>query len=577
MELKRTNKRWVFLDPPGVRVQRLTTGCRITPLLATLLANRGITSPEEATEFLSPSLSTLKDPNLLKDMDIASNRLADAIERKEYVIAYTDLDSDGQNSGNILRRFLESVSEGKTGSYIPNRFTHGYGLHIDHLDEIKGLGATLVVTADVGISALNAALHAKKIGLDLLITDHHSISPEGLPEAMAVVNPHRSDSEFPYKFLCGAGVAWFLIAATRKVLRERGFFKNRPEPDVRKYLDSVAIATIGDLVALTGENRKLVRYGLDLLNNGPSPGLAALIEVSGVKEVTSGTASFIICPKLNSSGRMDTAHHSLDLLLAEDTEEAKRLAIVLDEFNKDRQTIEQQTLTFALDELSKRPSFGSMKSVVVASSEIFAGVAGIAASKAVEMFNRPTIFISIDEEKGVAKGSCRSIKGFNLLDGLHACAKHLIGYGGHKAAAGLSIAPENIAEFANDFEFYCSQMLSDEDMIPVLEIDSRLKPTEATMTLHKEISILEPFGMGNRMPVFAMEKVQIKEQRLLKGKHLKLSLLAEGQKFDAISFNTGELPSYEIADIAFTLDINEWQDRKNLQLMIKDIKPSGGN
>ncbi len=577
MKLNRKNKRWVFLEgPPGDTVARLVNGCRISPLLATLLIHRGITSAEEATEYLSPSLSTLKDPTLLKDMDIASNRLADAIERKEQVVCYTDLDSDGQNCGNVLRRFLETVSEGKIRSYIPNRFSHGYGLHIDHLDEIKELGATLVVTADVGISALNAALHAKKIGLDLLITDHHSIPTEGLPEAMAVVNPHRSDCNFPYKFLCGAGVAWFLVAATRKVLRERGFFKNRPEPDVRKYLDSVAIATIGDLVALTGENRKLVRYGLDLLNSRPSPGLAALIEVSGVKEVTSGTASFIICPKLNSSGRMDTAHHSLDLLLAEDATEAMRLAVVLDEFNKERQAIEQQTLSFALDELSKRSGFESEKSVVVASPEIFAGVAGIAASKSVEMFNKPTIFISIDEEKGVAKGSCRSISGFNILDALHACSKHLIGYGGHKAAAGLTIAPENIEDFARDFEFYC-ETLSDEDMIPKLEIDAKLTGKEATLALFNELSVMEPFGMGNRKPVFAMERVLVKEQRILKGKHLKLNIEVDGKRFDAIGFGMSDGVDYEIVDLAFTLDENEWREKKTLQLMLKDIRPSGGN
>lgn len=576
MDLKKTNKRWVYLDPPGDTVNRLVTGCRISPLLATLLVNRGITSPEEATEYLSPTLSTLKDPTLLKDMDIASNRLADAIERKETIVNYTDMDSDGQNAGNVLRRFLSAVSEGNIRSYIPNRQTHGYGLHIDHLDEIKELGATLLVTADVGISALSAARHAKEIGLDLVITDHHSISPEGLPEAMAVVNPLREDSDYPYKSLCGTGVAWLLVAATRKVLRERGFFTNRPEPDVRKYLDSVAVATIGDLVALTGENRKLVRYGLDLLNSSPSPGLAALIKVSGIKEVTSGTTSFNICPRLNSSGRMDTAHHSLDLLLAEDAAEAIRLANVLDEFNKERQTIEKQTLSFALDELSKRLDFESEKSVVVASPEIFAGVAGIAASKSVEMFNKPTIFISIDEEKNIAKGSCRSISGFNILDGLHACSKHLIGYGGHKAAAGLSIVVENIEAFANDFEFYVSQTLSDEDMIPILEIDTTLLGKQATMALHKEISSMEPFGIGNRTPVFAMKNVQIKDQRILKGKHLKLNILADGVKFDAIGFNMLGV-DYEIADLAFVLDVNEWQDRKNIQLRLKDIRPAGGN
>jgi single-stranded-DNA-specific exonuclease len=250
---------------------------------------------------------------------------------------------------------------------------------------------------------------------------------------------------------------------------------------------------------------------------------------------------------------------------------------VLDEFNKERQTIEQQTLTFALDELSKRSDFESEKSVVVASPEIFAGVAGIAASKSVEMFNKPTIFINIDEEKGVAKGSCRSISGFNILDALHACSKHLIGYGGHKAAAGLTIAPENIEDFARDFEFYCEQTLNDEDMIPKLEIDAKLTGKEATLALFNELSIMEPFGMGNRKPVFAMEKVLVKEQRILKGKHLKLNIEVNGQRFDAIGFGMSDGVDYEIVDLAFTLDENEWREKKTLQLMLKDIRPSGGN
>lgn len=575
--LKRTNKRWVFLDPADETVKRLATGCRISPLLATLLVNRGITSLEEATEYLSPSLSTLKDPNLLKDMDVASTRLADAIESKETVAGISDFDVDGQGAGSVFRRFMNEVSDGTTISYIPNRFSMGYGLHITSLDEVKAQGATLVITFDLGITALEAAQYAKSINVALVVTDHHTPLKEGLPEALAVVNPHREDCQFPYKFLCGAGVAWYLIAATRKVLRERGYFKNRPEPDIRKYLDTVSVSTIGDLVALTGENRKLVQYGLGLLNSNPSTGLAALIEVSGLKQVSSGNVGFILSPKLNAAGRLDTAHHSLDLLLSEERGEALCLANMLDGFNKERQQIEQETVEAALATIADQKDFAVRKSIVLASTQFHSGVMGVCGSKLIEKFNKPTIFISIDEEKGVAKGSCRSIKGFNILDGLHACSKHLIGYGGHKAAAGLSIAPENIEAFTNDFEFYCSQTLSDEDMVPILEIDAKLTAKEATLALHKEISVMEPFGMSNRMPVFVMKRVQIKEQRLLKGKHLKLAILADGVKFDAIGFGMGDGTNYEIADIAFTLDINEWQGRKSLQFMLKDIKHSGGN
>jgi single-stranded-DNA-specific exonuclease len=578
MKLNRKNKRWVFLEgPPGDTVARLVNGCRISPLLATLLIHRGITSAEEATEYLSPSLSTLKDPTLLKDMDIASNRLADAIERKETIGYATDMDIDGAGSNFVFRSFHAAVSDGKAISIIPNRISHGYGLHIDHLDEMKMQGATLVITGDVGISATDAACHAKEIGLDLIITDHHSVPEHGIPEALAVVNPHRTDCSFPYKYLCGAGVAWFLVAATRKVLRDRGYFKNRPEPDIRKYLDTVSVSTIGDLVALTGENRKLVRYGLDLINKTPSTGLAALIEVSGVTQVTSGTVGFILGPKLNSAGRLDTAHHSLDLLLSDDRGEALGLASMLDGFNKERQEIEQKTISSALEVLGNMVDFDKRKSIVLASADHHVGVVGVASSKLIEMFNKPTILISIDEGKGVAKGSCRSISGFNILDALHACSKHLIGFGGHKAAAGLTIAPENIEIFARDFEFYCEQTLSDEDMIPKLEIDARLTGKEASLALFNELSVLEPFGMDNRKPVFAMERVLVKDQRILKGKHLKLNIEVDGQRFDAIGFGMSDGVDYEIVDLAFTLDENEWREKKTLQLMLKDIRPSGGN
>lgn len=572
----RKNKRWVFLDPPAETITRLVSGSRVSPLLARLLANRGITSPEEAAEYLSPNLSTLKDPMLMKGIPEASKRLAAAVVAGETIGFACDYDSDGSNAIAILKQFFDEVGSVPSAVHLPNRFELGYGLHKEGIDELVAAGARLLVSADVGISAHETARYAREIGVELIVTDHHT-PPPSLPDADVIINPLQKDCNFPYKDLCGAGVAFYLIMATRKALREQGYFTNRPEPDVRKYLDRVALATIGDVVRLTGENRKLTKAGLQIMNSTPSPGIAALMKVSGVKAVNSGSAAFSLVPRINASGRLDTAHHALNLLLASAGEEADGYAEQLDAFNKERQETDARTLAVAQEIMDSRPELLDKKTIVLASPAFHVGTHGISAQKILEQYYKPTILIAIDEEKGIGKGSCRSIVGFNIVEALAACSKHLLGFGGHKAAAGFSIKVENIESFANDIEFYASTILTDEKMVPVLEIDAVLSPGEASFSTLKEIEALEPFGMGNRAPVFAMKNMLVRGRKVLKGKHLKLQLLADGKTFEAIGFNMSSCEP-DIIDLAFQLDENEWNGQKSLQLRIKDIRPAtGGN
>ncbi len=522
-------------------------------------------------EYLAPDATSLPSPFLLKDMEKAANRFADALENGETVGVSGDMDCDGVTSTSVLVHFGRLLGR-EFAVFLPDRQIHGYGVHKDGIDYLYGEGASLIVTVDVGICAVSEAAYCKELHVDFIVTDHHTV-PDELPDAYAIVNPHQDGDQYPYKKLAGVGVAYNLVLATLDVLRDRGCFTaSFPEPSPEVLLPLVALGTIADLVELQGVNRTLVAEGLRRFNSGEHQlhGMTALAQVSGVKQgqLSSGQTAFRLGPRANASGRMQTAMIALELLLSRSPAEAVPLAEHLDGLNTLRQQEEQRTVEIALELLENDPSTWDKKTIVLASPEMFSGVVGIAASRLIERFHRPTVLIAIGEEK--TKGSCRSIKGFNMYNGLDACSEHLLGFGGHPMAAGLSILPENIPAFADAFE-QAAALLSEDDLRPVLSIDADVDPVELTLSVCDEVDRMEPFGMANSRPVFCMTGCKVESSKILKEKHLKLVVSKGGRRFDAIAFNMTEIPG-EVIDLAFTVEKNEWMDRVNLQLMVKGVR-----
>lgn len=561
---------WRINTPTQSEVDRVAADCGISKLVAAAILNRGI-DPASVKSYLRPTGMPLPSPFLLKDMEKAANRFADALENGETIGISGDMDCDGVTSSSVLCHFGRMLGR-EFPVFIPDRAKNGYGVHKEGIDYLYGEGASLIITVDVGIAAVAEAAYCKELGVDFLVTDHHGI-PDELPDAYAIVNPHRDGDQYPYKKLAGVGVAYNLVLATLEVLRDRGCFtSSSPEPSPERLLPLVAIGTIADLVELQGVNRTLVAEGISLINEGRCdiPGLTALLQVSGVKPglLTSGQAAFRIGPRINASGRMETALTALELLLSRSAAEAVPLAEKLDRQNTLRQQEEQRTVEVALEMLESDPALWDKKSIVLASPQMSASVVGIAASRLIERFHRPTVLISIGETK--AKGSCRSIKAFHMYEGLKSCAGHLMGFGGHPMAAGLSILPENIPVFTDAFE-QVAACLSEDDLRPVLSIDADVDPGELALSVCDEVDRLEPFGMANSRPVFCMTGCRVESSKVLKEKHLKLVVSKGGQRFDAIAFNTTDLPGEDI-DLAFTVEKNEWMDRVNLQLQVKGVR-----
>lgn len=556
-------------DPAACAV--LAKECGITPLTARLLVNRGFTEPGDARLFLSATLSDLHDPFLLSGMAAAVERLARAIEGGEKICIYGDYDVDGVTAVALLVSFLRQVG-GNVFFHIPRRLEDGYGLSVEGISAVAAQGARVVVTVDCGVTAVAEAELCRGLGIDLIITDHHTPG-ETLPVALAVINPHLPGDAFPFKPLAGVGVAFNLAMALRTRLRSDGAFSSRPEPNLREYLDLVALGTVADIVPLTGENRIFVRYGLRELTASVRPGIQALKDVAGVKgEVGCGTVGFRLAPRLNAAGRLEDAALGVDLLLTCDRERARIMAAALEESNAERQALEQQILREAVAMVGGEPGMAGKKSIVLASETWHPGVIGIVASRLVDLYHRPTILIALQEGNG--RGSGRSIPSFHLHDALHACSDHLLKFGGHKYAAGLSIAEETLAAFVAGFEEVAAGQLSPEDLLPELAVDAVLSPPELTVDLAREVAALAPFGMANPEPVFVVREMEVVESRVLKERHLRLRLRRERQSVEAIGFNMAER---EVADdrldLAFNLGINEWQGRRGVQLRLKDMKP----
>jgi len=568
--MERMQKKWELRNPDA---QAAFVPAGVAPahaIVASILEARGITLPEEVARFLTPSLSTMHDPYLMRGMSEAVARLLSARKNRESVCIYGDYDVDGITGTALLVSFLRKIGM-ECRYFIPNRFNDGYGLNTDAIGRIIALGANLIVSVDCGITAVEEALFCREHGTDLIIVDHHAPG-ERIPEASAVLNPLQPGCGYPFKALAGVGVAFNLAVALRSALRDEGAFGPEAEPDLREWLDLVALGTIADVVPLTGLNRVYAYHGLRQISATSKPGIQALKQVADITgDISCGQVGFRLAPRINAVGRMESAVPGVDLLLSTSREESRGIASELDDANSERQAIERRIFEDALRMVESSGDYPGRRSIVLASDTWHQGVVGIVASRLAERYHRPTVLIALDGN-GVARGSGRSIAGFHLLDALKSCSSLLERFGGHRHAAGIGLRAENVAAFSAAFEAEAARVLTDADLVPRLVIDAEVRPEEITRDLALELKMLEPFGAGNPEPVLVMRGMKVAERRSVGEGHLRLRLSRDGHTFNAIAFRLGEREIQDTIDIAFFPEMNEWNGRSSLQLRVKDLR-----
>ena len=540
----------------------------LPPLAAMLLCARGLDSPEKARDFLTGG-GPLPDPRLLRDMDKAAARVSAALERGETIAVYGDYDVDGITATALLTDFLRREG-GTVIPYIPDRMEEGYGLNQEAVDTLRAQGVTLIVTVDCGITAVEEARYAAGAGVDLVITDHHECKEE-LPRAWAVVDPHRPDCPYPFKHLAGVGVALKLVLALGGPARKRELLE--------RYADLAAVGTVADVMSLTGENRRLVRLGLEAVRRSPRPGLRALLREAGLegRPLTSGAIGYTLAPRINASGRMGCAWLAAELLLTADPARAEELAARLCQLNRDRQVIEAEIYAQCLERAEAIPP-QERRALVLAGEGWHQGVVGIVASRLAEKYACPTFMICLQEGRG--KGSCRSFGGFNLFDALESCAPLLEGFGGHALAAGFTIQEENIPAFAQAMNQCVLRCTGGAEMVAALDIDAEVEDVGAlTLEGVEGLDLLEPYGAGNPKPVFSLSGCTVTSiSEVGGGRHLKLKLTAGGRSFDAIFFSAtaaeaGVAPGDRL-DVAFTPQVNEYRGWRSVQLQVCDLRPA---
>ncbi|AEI68158.1 single-stranded-DNA-specific exonuclease RecJ [Corallococcus macrosporus] len=544
------------------------------PLAAKVLLHRGYRTPESASAFLSDRLADLPDPFRMKGMPAGVDRLIRAIRSREKVTLYGDYDVDGVCSTSLLYLFMKELGA-PPATYIPHRLDEGYGLNVNAVERIAAEGTRVLVTLDCGITSVAEITRARELGLDVLVVDHHTVPPT-LPPAVAVLNPHQPGCEYPTKALCAAGVAFNFCMGLRKRLRDEGFFASRKEPNLRALMDLVALATVADVVPLTGANRILVSHGLQELSAARRPGVRALKEVAGLDpdaSVTAGQVGFRLGPRINAAGRLHDASLGLQLLCSESPETARSLAAVLDRANAERQGIESSILTQAL---AQAESLKDARGLVLYDEGWHPGVIGIVASRVVERFYRPTVMVGVKD--GVGKGSARSIEAFHLHDALSGCAELLTRFGGHKHAAGLTIDADRLPAFREAFEKIAHQRLTPEDLIPRCRVDAVVNPHELDAHAVESLQRLGPFGQGNPEPVLVLRR-QVARPRVLQPKsgsgsgHLKLALM-DAPELDAIGFNMADRATLVDGpvDLAFQAGFDTFRGQRKLSLRLKDLR-----
>jgi single-stranded-DNA-specific exonuclease len=569
-------KRWVVKEKGDTAVVKHLAGALgVSESLANLMAQRNISSPEEATSFFNPSLDNLHDPFLMKDMNIAVDRISTAIKKNERILVYGDYDVDGTTAVALMYSFLRDQYS-NVEYYIPDRYKEGYGVSFQGLDYAYQNNCKVVITLDCGIKAVEKVKYARTKGLDVIICDHHYPGDE-IPKALAVLDPKQPSCSYPYKELSGCGVGFKLIQAYARV-------HGIPFSNISHYLDLVAVSIASDIVPLTGENRVMAYFGLKRLNESPRTGLKEIIRESEVtKALTIEDVVFKIGPRINAAGRMETGSKAVDLLVSSDTKLATGISKEINNFNIERRSVDRIITTEAMRMIAEDQRTVNSRTTVLYNPIWKKGVIGIVASRLIETYYRPTVILT--ESNGFATGSARSVQGYDLYQAIEACSDLLESFGGHMFAAGLTLKKENIRPFMDRFEQYVNSTITEEQLVPRIFIDTELSFCEINDVFFKTMSQFQPFGPENMSPVFVSRNVfDTGAGRMVgsSGEHLKLDLCQEstGQKsFPAIAFSQANHFEYikggNPFDICYSLEMNEFRGNRNLQLNIRDIKTPG--
>ena len=559
-------KKWEFYNSDEKLVNEICEKYNLNKVIGKIIVNRHVVNDEDVRIFITPTRDDFHNPFLFKGMDIAVDRIIKAINNKEKILIYGDYDVDGITSTTVLKKYL--MDRGiSVDTYIPNRLHEGYGLNKKAIDTIKERNIDLIITVDCGISAIEEVDYAVRLGMDIIVTDHHEVG-EKLPNALAVIDAKRKNNTYPFRALAGVGVVFKLIQALSIKL------EIKPE-EYLKYLDLVCVGTISDIVPLEGENRTIAKLGLMLIKVTRNLGLRELIKSSGYKEIDSNTISFGVAPRINACGRMGHEEEALKLFLAEDLESATKITKELNEYNTLRQSTEKAIYEEAVQQIEKN-HLDANNSIVLGGKGWHHGVIGIVSSKVTDKYYKPSILLSFEDN--IAKGSGRSVPGFDLYEGLAKCEDLLEKYGGHSMAVGLTLKKENLENFKERFEQIAKEK-NIKELVPIIYIDDELKLKDINMDLVKSISILEPFGEANKVPLFLIRNLKIDSIRALsEGRHLKLTLRDENFVINAIGFELGYLAEeYRIGDridVVGTLEINSFNGFSSIQINMKDIRKS---
>ena len=562
-------KKWQIYqttEKEELEIKEVSKKYNINKLLATILVNRKIMDNEDLNIFLNPNRKNFHDPFLMPDMKKAIKRIKEAIKNNEKTIIYGDYDADGITSITVLKSFLKDIGF-EVDYYIPNRLDEGYGLNNLAIEKIAKEKYTLMITVDCGISAIEEIKYANELGIETIVTDHHEVAEE-LPKALAIVDAKRKDNKYPCRDLAGVGVVFKFIQALSIEL-------NLPEESYLKYLDIVCVGTISDIVSLTDENRVIAKLGLLLIKQTKNLGLRALLKSSGYKKIDSTAISFGVAPRINACGRMGHAEKALELFLSKNNNEINKLTKELNEFNKLRQETEKEIYNEAIKTIEDNKIYNN-NTIVLAGNNWHHGVIGIVSSKITEKYFKPSILLC--NEGNIAKGSGRSIPGFDLHDALMKCSDKIERFGGHSMAIGITLNRNMIDEFNDKLEKIAKDAKIDE-ILPIIKIDGKLDLSDINKDVVRSLELLEPFGEGNKMPIFAVRNLKIDSIRALsEGKHIKMTLRENNNIINAIGFNLGNLVNdYKIGDridVVGTLEINTFNGVDTIQINLKDVMKS---
>jgi single-stranded-DNA-specific exonuclease len=550
-------------------IRDLSERLKVSNTTASLLVSRGIKTFEGAKTFFRPSLDDLHDPFLMKDMDKAVIRILDAVKKEEKILIYGDYDVDGTSSVALVCKFLRTNTKNQIGTYIPDRYDEGYGISFKSIDYALDNDFTLIIALDCGIKAIDKVDYANKNNIDYIICDHHKPG-KTIPAAVAVLNPLREDCNYPFKFLCGCGIGFKLIQA----LSAR---QEQWESNVENYLDLVAVAIGADMVPLVGENRTLCHFGLKIINSSPTTGLKAIIRGVNKPEITLGEVSFYIAPRINSAGRIKHGNNAVELLLEDNFDNAISFSKEIDEFNIQRRGLDKLITNEALEQIEENEEQRDFTTVVF-KEDWHKGVIGIVASRLIEKYYRPTLVFT--KSNDVLAASARSVKGFDVYNAIESCKEHLIQFGGHKYAAGLTLKPESYFAFKQSFEEYVKTTIDKKLLTPIINVNEKIKLTDITPKFYRILKQFAPFGPANKQPVFYSDNLLDTGYCKTVGeddKHLKLSLSqANSEVFKSIGFGLGDklslIENKTQFKAVFNIDENNWNGIKSIQLKLLDIK-----